>query len=159
MEILSKLSHSDLTDYVHLVAESSMGTYDEEFPKDSETACQALDESMENYNPGSNPLAWQEYAIREVFGGSLIGLASYRISYSTTMKKARVGIHLGGRHRGQGYATKALLELVSHLKSQGVNMVDAVIDPENAASIKLFTRNGFKETGIVGGDLWYYLEI
>jgi RimJ/RimL family protein N-acetyltransferase len=159
METLSKLSHSDITNYVHLVSEASLGTYDEEFPKDNEVACQAIDESIGNYNPGSDPLAWQEYAIRDGFGGDLIGLASYRISFSPTMRKARVGIHLGERHRGKGYATKALRELVVHLSSLGVSMIDAVIDPENAASIKLFTRNGFKETGVVGGDLWYYLEL
>lgn len=158
MEILSKLSPSDLTQYIHLVSEASLGTYDKEYPKDTQEACASLDERINSYEAGSDPAAWQEYAIRDEHG-DLVGLASYRVSTSSSLVKARVGIHLGRYYWGKGYASLALKDLLKHLREKNVDMVEAIIDPDNAPSIRLFTRNGFKETGIIGGDLWYYLEL
>lgn len=53
------------------------------------------------------------------------------------------------RHRGQGYATRAVRLLVDHAFADlGVRRVEAEVDPRNVASQRVATRSGLRREGL-----------
>ena len=61
---------------------------------------------------------------------------------------AEVDVHTAPDHRGKGYGTLMIREVVRKLFAEtGVKEVHAFIKPENEASIRAFTKAGFIEEG------------
>jgi RimJ/RimL family protein N-acetyltransferase len=60
---------------------------------------------------------------------------------------AEIGVMLSRAQWGRGYATEALRATIEHAFARGVPRIIADIDPRNIASLKLFKRLGFHETG------------
>lgn len=77
--------------------------------------------------------------------GSANGLADlYDIDLSS--RKAFVSIYVDEAHRRKEIATQTLEELISFARDQlGLNQLVAVISDENAVSIRLFEKTGFKK--------------
>lgn len=62
-------------------------------------------------------------------------------------RNAEVGILIyNNKMRRQGYATEALKSLIAAARSLDIEQLIAVIEPENSASIALFSRLGFVKT-------------
>lgn len=63
-------------------------------------------------------------------------------------QNAMLGYWLGVAHTGRGYMTEGLALAVRHAFSDlGLHRVEANIRPENAASLALIRRLGFREEG------------
>jgi RimJ/RimL family protein N-acetyltransferase len=95
-----------------------------------------------------------------VFEGRVIGKAGL-------WDNVEIGFILAPEVWGQGLAREALEAVVARARSRGVKRITADVDPRNAASIGLLTRQGFVRTGeatatIKVGDEWadsVYLEL
>jgi ribosomal-protein-alanine N-acetyltransferase len=60
---------------------------------------------------------------------------------------AEVGYTIFPSHRGRGYATEAVQALIGWARAQGIDHFIASISPDNAASLALARRLGFREVG------------
>src|SRR5208283_105020 len=81
----------------------------------------------------------------KVVGWAALSRVSNRLVYQGV---AEVSIYIAEEARGQGVGSKLLLALVEASEQNGIWTLQAGIFPENAASIKLHERAGFRVVGI-----------
>ena len=157
---LDKLSRDDHEAYLKIVGDPSTGNYDDEFPKVGAVADESFEESLaDGICPDVQIGVWRELAIRSA-EGELVGLTSYRVDRGADKLKARVGVHLHTDHRGKGYAVMALLALYGFFRtSTEIDLVDAIVAPGNAASIKMLERSGLTRVGKSGVDHLYLMNL
>jgi 8-oxo-dGTP diphosphatase len=88
----------------------------------------------------------QQFAVIDKAGGALLGSAGLRLAPDG--KSASLGYWLGRRHWGQGLGREAAEQMVrwgfAHL---AIDRIDASVATDNAASIAVLRRIGFRETG------------
>lgn len=88
----------------------------------------------------------QQFAVTDQATGMLIGSAGLRIAPDG--HSASLGYWLGRRYWGQGLGSEAAREMVrwgfAHL---AIDRIEASVAPDNAASIAVLERIGFRETG------------
>ena len=89
-------------------------------------------------------LVAREAASAKVLGWTTLSKVSSRRVYEGV---AEVGIHVGSAARGRGVGTALTRELIARSEAAGVWTLQAVIFPENAASLALHARHGFREVG------------
>lgn len=86
---------------------------------------------------------WVNYAVRWNDGGYVAWVQA-----TIAGKHATIGYDVFPEHWRKGVATEACRELVRELRDeQSVSVIDAVVDAENEASIRLLRRLGF-------GQVW-----
>ena len=91
------------------------------------------------------------YAVRDL-AGVLVGGCELRL---IDAERANVSYWLYPDHRGGGYAARALALLSEAAKSvEGLERLEAHVDPDNLASRRLAESAGFIETGIVEDEAW-----
>ena len=81
---------------------------------------------------------------REVLGWAALTPVSGRCVYAGV---AEVSVYVAGRARGQGIGLALLSALVSASEQEGLRTLQAGVFPENAASIELHKRAGFRLLG------------
>jgi RimJ/RimL family protein N-acetyltransferase len=88
------------------------------------------------------------YPLMIVDGNTIAGGASLT-NYDTLRDRVELGywLHLAGR--GRGIATRTARALALHAFSVGVMRVEAVVRPENTASIRVLERAGFSREGLM----------
>ncbi len=79
-----------------------------------------------------------------VLGWAALSPVSGRCVYAGV---AEVSLYVGQAARGQGIGTALLGRLVQESERQGIWTLQAGIFPENAASLALHRRHGFREVG------------
>lgn len=81
--------------------------------------------------------------------GKVIGYANYDQfrSIQGFYKTIEHSVFLDSDYIGQGIGKQLLLRLMEIAKSQGMHIMVAAIDSENAASIHLHQKLGFIQTG------------
>ena len=79
-----------------------------------------------------------------VLGWAALSRVSSRCAYAGV---AEVSIYIGQSSRGQGIGSALLAALVRASEEQGIWTLQAGIFPENAASLALHRRHGFREIG------------
>lgn len=80
----------------------------------------------------------------KVLGWTALSKVSSRPVYAGV---AEVGIYVGATARGHGVGAALMRELIARSEAAGVWTVQAVIFPENTASLALHARHGFREVG------------
>ena len=80
----------------------------------------------------------------EVVGWAALSAVSTRHVYRGV---AEVSIYIAGAAQGQGIGTQLLAALIRESEQNGIWTLQAGIFPENAASIRLHKRHGFREVG------------
>lgn len=83
--------------------------------------------------------------------GEVAGYASYGpfrawAGYRYTVENA---VYVGERYRRRGIASALMRELVGRARGQGLHLMVAGIDADNAGSIELHRRLGFVEAGVL----------
>jgi ribosomal-protein-alanine N-acetyltransferase len=74
-----------------------------------------------------------------------------------THRRAEVGIALGTRVWGRGFATEALgLLLGFSFEALDLHRLEADVDPRNERSLRLFERQGFRREGYLR-ERWHHL--
>ncbi len=84
-------------------------------------------------------------------GGPVLGWSSLfqfhdRAGYRFT---AQNSVYVAARHRGCGLGTRLLGPLVEAARARGLRAILALIDAENAPSIRLHQRLGFEQVGLL----------
>ena len=80
----------------------------------------------------------------EVIGWAALSRVSAREVYSGV---AEVSVYVSDKSRGQGIGRVLLEALIKESESNGIWTLQASIFPENAASIRMHQRCGFREVG------------
>ncbi len=88
------------------------------------------------------------YPLMIVDGNTIAGGASLT-NYDTLRDRVELGYWLHLAARGRGIATRAARALALHAFSVGVMRVEAVVRPENTASIRVLERAGFSREGLM----------
>jgi L-amino acid N-acyltransferase YncA len=80
----------------------------------------------------------------EVAGWAVLSPVSGRCVYAGV---AEASVYVGARNRGQGIGASLLAELISASEREGIWTIEASIFPENAGSLALFRKAGFRDLG------------
>ena len=97
---------------------------------------------------------WRNWILRRQPGGQAVGYVQATITGEG--RRAEVAWVVGLTWQGQGYATEAARALVAWLDSREVQVIQARIHPEHAASAAVAARAGLRPSGVVedGEQLW-----
>ena len=83
-----------------------------------------------------------------VDGDVIVGGASLT-NYDPLRERVEIGYWLFLHGRGRGIATRVVRALAEHAFHVGVHRVEAVVRPENDASIRVLERAGFTREGLL----------
>jgi RimJ/RimL family protein N-acetyltransferase len=90
--------------------------------------------------------AWTRLIVRES-DNVVIGELGFK-SLPDAAGEAEIGYGVASSHRGRGYATEAVAALCAWaMQEQGLRIVRAECLPDNAGSIGVLRRVGFRESG------------
>lgn len=96
-------------------------------------------------------LAW---TIAERRGDHCIGMINYHHRESRN-RRLEIGYIIAPAHQRKGYGSEAVGALIEHCTERlGVHRIEALIQPDNAASIALVKRLGFRCEGGPLVDYW-----
>jgi ribosomal-protein-alanine N-acetyltransferase len=96
-------------------------------------------------------LAW---AITERANDACIGMVCYHHREARN-KRLELGYIVAPQHQGRGFGTEAVRALLDYcVGGLGVHRVQALVHPENTASIRLVERLGFRCEGGPLTDYW-----
>lgn len=84
----------------------------------------------------------------EIVGYAVVALGGRRLTVSNHSDIVIGPIFTPPKHRGQGYATKAMIAILEHIDIQYVNAY-AFIKKSNKSSLRVFAKSGFKIIGEV----------
>ncbi len=102
----------------------------------------------------ASPHQWLGWSVAERRGDRCIGMVNYH-HRELRNKRLEIGYILAPAQQGKGLMTEALQAILDHCLVQlGVHRVEAMIHPDNAASIRLVTRLGFRLEGGPLRDYW-----
>lgn len=101
-----------------------------------------------------SPHEWLGWAVAEKRGDRCIGMVNYH-HREPRNKRLEIGYILAPAQHRKGLMTEAVQALLDHCFADlGVHRVEALIHPDNAASIALVRRLGFKLEGGPLRDYW-----
>lgn len=83
-----------------------------------------------------------------VEGTAIVGGASFT-NFDAFRDRVEIGYWLLAEGRGRGVATRVARALAIHAFQAGVLRVEAVVRPENTASIRVLERAGFSREGLM----------
>lgn len=87
------------------------------------------------------------YVIEDTDAGAILGGANLRL-FDPMRDTVELGYWLFVEARGRGVATRAVLALVEHSHSRGINRVEAHVRIGNIASERVLQRAGFEREGV-----------
>lgn len=82
-------------------------------------------------------------------GNDIVGYCSMK-EYEP--KKGIFGIGILRAYSGRGIGKSFMIDLISHAKSHGYNMIDCYVGQSNTSAIELYKKFGFTITGKDGND-------
>jgi len=89
------------------------------------------------------------WGITKKEGGEIIGSCGY-YGFHNWHKRASIGYELDRSYWRQGIMTEALSAIVDYgFRKMAINRIDAVIMPENIASVKMLEKIGFQQEGLL----------
>ncbi|RUT31558.1 N-acetyltransferase [Paenibacillus zeisoli] len=82
--------------------------------------------------------------------GALIGSCGFNVWQLAGANRGEIGYDLGTAYWGRGYMPEALLTMLEFGYSvMGLNRIEALVLPENAASRRMLSKLGFQEEGLL----------
>jgi ribosomal-protein-alanine N-acetyltransferase len=101
-----------------------------------------------------SPHTWLGWAVAEKRGDRCIGMVNYH-HREPRHRRLEIGYILAPAQQGKGLMTEAVHALLGYCFAElSVHRVEALIDPANAASIRLVGRLGFRPEGGPLRDYW-----
>ena len=102
----------------------------------------------------TSPHSYQAWAVAEKRGDRCIGMVNYH-HREPHNRRLELGYILAPPHHGQGLMTEALQALVTYCFDElRTHRIEAMISPDNGASIRLVERLGFQREGGPLRDYW-----
>jgi RimJ/RimL family protein N-acetyltransferase len=97
---------------------------------------------------------WLRWAIARRRDDVCVGMINY-YARNETSRRLELGWILAPRHQGRGYAHEAARAVIRHcIDTLGTHRIEAMIMPQNVASIRLAESVGFKLEGGPLRDRW-----
>lgn len=91
----------------------------------------------------------QKHFVCRVSDGALLGTMNINNMIRGVFRSASLGYWIGAAHAQQGYTTEALRLILRHaFRTERLHRLEANIRPENAPSIALVKRAGFRLEGL-----------
>jgi ribosomal-protein-alanine N-acetyltransferase len=102
----------------------------------------------------TSPHSYQAWAIAEKRGDRCIGMVNYHHREAHN-RRLEIGYILAPSHQRQGLMTEALQALIAYCFDElRTHRIEAMISPDNRASIRLVERLGFQREGGPLRDYW-----
>lgn len=101
----------------------------------------------------SGSLTWSAWTVVERRTGQPVGVVGSVDADSPADTWPEIGYWIGLAHRYQGFGGEAVAALLTHLAENGAGGAVAEVFPDNAASLALLRRLGFRDSGVVERDL------
>ncbi len=112
-----------------------------EAPADLETATREIEQYCTRVFAEERGIRW---GIVLLGSGELIGTLGYHNWMREGDRRAQMGYDLLPEHRGKGIMTEAMRIVLAYgFKTMTLNRAEALVDPRNAASVRLLERLGF----------------
>lgn len=90
------------------------------------------------------------WGIESKQSGRLIGSCGFNAWQLSGAYRAEIGYELGKEHWGKGYMREALLLMFEFgFRTMGLNRIEALLFPQNSASIRLLAGLGFSREGLL----------
>ena len=141
---LRQLMAEDEEDILKLRADESVSRYISRIPYKTIEEARAF---ITKINNGINEQGWLYWAITLKGQKNVIGTLCLW-NFSKDNFRAEIGYELRPEFQGQGYGQEAVAAAVALCFNQlKLHSIEAVVYPDNAASIKLLERNGFVREG------------
>jgi ribosomal-protein-alanine N-acetyltransferase len=97
----------------------------------------------------ANRVADRGYAFGIIHGDDLIGRIALNNIVRGVFQNAYLGYFVGHDHNGRGFATEAVEVVVAHgFEALGLHRVQAAVMLDNAASMRVLAKAGFRREGI-----------
>ncbi len=120
----------------------------------TEEEANALIQGMETL-PFGLPGQGLQIAVEERSSGGLIGDCYLQVEAHDT-RQAEIGFTLSSRHQGKGFASEALLALLSDAFVRlDLHRIAAVTDSRNSPAAALLERLGFRREGHFLQNIWF----
>jgi ribosomal-protein-alanine N-acetyltransferase len=120
-------------------------------------ACQSKAETARWVNilaRATSPHSYQAWAVAEKRGDRCIGMVNYH-HREPHNRRLELGYILAPSHHRQGLMSEALQALVTYCFDElRTHRIEAMISPDNRASIRLVERLGFQREGGPLRDYW-----
>lgn len=124
-------------------------------PENAEALCRRYETWERRRSPNGTEL-WFNWVLREREHGDLIGHAQAGVG----AHHADVSWVIGSRWQRRGYASEAALRIVEWLVGMGVKEIQASINPDHLASIRVAEHAGLERTNEQsGGELVWRLRV
>ncbi len=95
-----------------------------------------------------------QWAIADAATDALLGTVTL-YAWDRRHRRAEIGFLLGRAHWGRGLASDAVQAVLAFAFAEmGLHRVEADVDPENGASLRLLARLGFREEGRLA-ERWF----
>ncbi|MDR2257145.1 MAG: GNAT family N-acetyltransferase [Arthrobacter sp.] len=158
---LSPLRGSDQASFAALVARNRswlepFGASDPRLLPTTASFSRALREARRAARQGRS-LAW---ALRlgaqgDAPSGEVLGQVSLHSLTGGAARQASIGYWIDRAHTGRGLATEAVRLALDHgFGPAGLHRIEALVHPENAPSLALLRRFGFRSEGVRARALW-----
>ncbi|MGQ0625730.1 MAG: GNAT family N-acetyltransferase [Sporichthyaceae bacterium] len=100
---------------------------------------------------------WVNWILRQRTDHAAVGTVQATITVGESTRTATIAWVVGVPWQGNGYAGEAAIALVTWLRTQGVDRIEAHIHPEHAASAAVATRAGLtpSDERVDGETVWW----
>ncbi len=120
----------------------------------TEDQARAFIRAQQVARPGT-PGQWLQIALERRDTGVLIGDCALKVD-AQEPRQAELGYTLARAHQGQGFASEAVRCVLEYAFSTlGLHRIVAVVDCENAASVALLERLGWRREGHFIQNIWF----
>jgi RimJ/RimL family protein N-acetyltransferase len=139
---LDPLVAADAEAMFALLCEPALYRWIDEAPPRDLATLHARYARLESRASADGRQAWLNWIVREREGGPPLGFVQATVLDDGS---AWIAYLLGGAHQGRGAATRATAAMLDHLAVEhGVRRLLANVEAENAPSIRLLARLGFR---------------
>ncbi|MBI1389714.1 MAG: GNAT family N-acetyltransferase [bacterium] len=128
----------DWNDYFEIFGNPIVCQYDDFEPTRFEDAKSEIARILQAY---VEKRPEQEFALELKSEKKMVGVLSYRLSGGLLY----VGYHINVNYHGRGFATEAMTEFIQYLSNVFSEPIAAVVDSENAPSIRVLQKLGFRK--------------
>jgi ribosomal-protein-alanine N-acetyltransferase len=144
--ILKKIEVKDATSILNIFSNEEVMKYYGQFPiksiEEAKSLITIFDENLKN-NKG---IRWGILLKEE---NRIIGTCGYH-NWNKKHSRAEIGYELSMDSWGKGYIKEALGAIIGYgYEVMNLNRIEAVVYPENKASIKSLINQGFKKEGVL----------
>jgi RimJ/RimL family protein N-acetyltransferase len=152
--VLRRFRHDDRSGFLAYRRHPDVARYQSWSEDYSDAAADSFFAEMTSA-PVWHPGEWFQIAVER--DGTLIGDVAFWPDPDGG--EAEIGYSLHPDHQGSGYASEAVAALLRALRDQGVRVVVAGCDVDNAPSCRLLERLGFELARVEEGERIYRLAI